>query len=93
MKLADVLGGYPSQSMGDGTHVEELNVVKDMVVVSKVVGGDDVDASILLDLPVGETKPLALSEEIGLGKLVTPVGLVRLLEITEDTDSASGSRG
>jgi len=83
----------PPNPLRGGTHVEELNVVEDMVVVSKVVGGDDVDASILLDLPVGETKPLALSEEIGLGELVTPVGLVRLLEITEDTDSASGSRG
>lgn len=61
-----------------------------MVVVGKVVGGDDVDAGILLDLPVGETEPLGLGEEVILGELASPVGLVGLFEITEDTNAALG---
>lgn len=61
-----------------------------MVVVGKVVGGDDVDAGILLDLPVGETEPLGLGEEFILGELASPVGLVGLFEITEDTNAALG---
>ena len=72
------------------TYVEELDVVEDMVVVGKVVGGDDVDASILLDLPVGEAEPLGLGEEVISGDLAGPVGLVGLLEITEDTNAALG---
>ena len=72
-------------------YIEELDVVKDVVVVGKVVGGDDVDTSILLDLPVSETESLALSEEVLLGDLVGPVGLVGLLEVTEDTNSPVGS--
>ena len=35
-------------------------MVQDMVVEGKVIGGDDVDAGILLDLPVGEPESLAL---------------------------------
>jgi hypothetical protein len=41
-------------------------VGEDLVVESKVVAGDDVDASILLNLPVGKTEALGLSEEVGL---------------------------
>ena len=70
------------------THVEELDVVEDMVVVGKVVGGDDVDTGILLDLPVGETEPLGLGEESLLVELASPVGLVGLLEVPKDTHAA-----
>ena len=70
------------------THVEELDVVEDMVVVGKVVGGDDVDTGILLDLPVGETEPLGLGEEGLLVELASPVGLVGLLEVPKDTHAA-----
>lgn len=67
------------------SYIEELNVVKNVVVVGKVVGRDDVDASILLDLPVSETESLALGEEVLLGDLASPVGLVSLLEVPKDT--------
>jgi hypothetical protein len=70
------------------THVEQLDVVENVVVEGKVVGGDDVDTSILLDLPVGETEPLGLGEEGLLGDLVGPVGLVGLLEVPKDTHAA-----
>ena len=59
-----------------------------MVIEGKVVGRDDVNASILLDLPVGETEPLALGKEIILRDLVGPVGLVGLLEVPKDTHAA-----
>jgi len=64
------------------TYAEELDVVEDMVVEGKVVAGDDVNTGVLLDLPVSKTKPLALGKELLLGKLVGPVGLVGLLEVT-----------
>jgi len=67
-------------------------VVEDVVVESKVVGGDDVDAGILLDLPVGKTQALALGEESLLGDLVGPVGLVGLLEVPKDTHAAEGEQ-
>lgn len=63
-------------------------MVEDVVIVGEVVGGDDVDTGILLDLPVGESEPLALSKEVGLGELVAPVGLVGLLEVPKDANAA-----
>lgn len=46
---------------------------EDLIVESKVVGGDDVDTGILLDLPVSKTESLGLSEEVSLRDLATPV--------------------
>ncbi len=63
-----------------------------MVIEGKVVGRDDVNTGVLLDLPVGETEPLALGEEIGLRDLVGPVGLVGLLEVPKDTHTAVKER-
>lgn len=70
---------------GKWTYVEKLDVVKDLIVESKVVAGDDVDAGILLDLPVSETEPLALSDELVARELATPVSLSGLLEVTVHT--------
>lgn len=47
--------------------------MKDLVVEGEVVAGDDIDTGILLDLPVGKTEALGLSEEVSLGDLSTPV--------------------
>ena len=52
-----------------------------MVVEGKVVAGDDIDASVFLDLPVLETETLGLVEQLVAGQLVGPVGLVGLLEL------------
>jgi len=49
--------------------------MEDVVVESKVVAGDDVDSGLLLDLPVGEAKPLGLGQELVLGNLASPVCL------------------
>lgn len=58
------------------TYTEVLDVCEDLVVQGEVVAGDDVDASILLDLPVGKTQALGLSKEVGLRDLSTPVYFV-----------------
>jgi hypothetical protein len=47
--------------------------VEDVVVEGKVVAGDDVDAGVLLDLPVGEAEALGLGEQVGLRELAAPV--------------------
>ena len=59
-------------------------MAQDLVVQSKVVAGDDVDAGILLDLPVGKTEPLSLSLEVVLGQFAAPVCFVGLFEVTKD---------
>lgn len=58
-------------------------MVKNLVVEGEVVGGDDVDTGILLDLPVSKTKSLTLSDESLLGDLVGPVGFSGLLEVSQ----------
>lgn len=78
---------------GEMTHVEHLDVVEDVVVESEVVAGDDVDASILLDLPVGETQPLALGEDLVARDLAGPVGLVGLLQVTVHTHAGETEDG
>jgi len=55
------------------TYVEHLNVVEDVVVVSKVIAGNDVDTGILLDLPVLTTETLGLGQEVSLGEVAGPV--------------------
>lgn len=58
-------------------------MVQDLVVEGKVVGGDDINTGILLDLPVSKTESLSLSNEVLLGDLVGPVSLGGLLEISQ----------
>lgn len=58
---------------------------KDLIVESEVVGWDDVDTGILLDLPVSKTEALGLSQELLLGDLASPVVLGGLLEVTVRT--------
>jgi hypothetical protein len=71
--------------MGICAYVEVLDVGKDLIVEGKVVGWDDVDTGILLDLPVSKTEALGLSEKLILGDLSTPVVLGGLLEVTVHT--------
>lgn len=58
-------------------------MVEDLVVEGKVVAGDNINASILLELPVLQTESLSLSQELIARDLVTPVSLGGLLEVTE----------
>lgn len=76
---------------------EILDVCKDLIVKSKVVGWDDVNTGILLDLPVSKTETLGLREEILLGDLASPVVLGGLLEVTvgthaRETEDRAGMR-
>jgi hypothetical protein len=66
-------------------YVEELDVVEKVIVESEVVAGNDIDTSILLDLPVLQSQTLALLDQVIAGELVSPVGLVGLLELTVRT--------
>ena len=71
-------------------------MVKDLVVEGEVIAGDDIDTSILLDLPVLLTKSLSLSQQLITRDLVTPVSLGGLLEVTESShagETQNGARG
>jgi hypothetical protein len=57
-------------------------VVQNLVVEREVVAGNDVGASLLLELPVSSTEGLSGLEERLLGDLSTPVSLGGLLELT-----------
>jgi len=43
---------------GIGTYTKVLDVGEDLIVESKVIAGDDIDAGVFLDLPVREPEPL-----------------------------------
>lgn len=61
-------------------------MVEDLVVEGEVVAGNRVDAGLLLELPVsGPEGSTGLLEILG-GDLAGPVGLSRLLELTESCD-------
>jgi hypothetical protein len=74
---------------GSKTYIEELNVVEDMVVEGEVVGRDDVNACILLNLPVGKSESLGLGKEVFSGELIRPVCLSGLFEISKTPYPAS----
>lgn len=68
-------------------------MVEDLVVVGEVIGGDNVDARILLDFPVSEAESLALREEVALRDLVGPVGLGGLLEVSQGAHTGEAQDG
>lgn len=81
-------------ALGDST--EELVVVQELIVESKVVGGDVLKSTGLLQLPVLSTQTLTLSKEVIAGDLATPVSLSGLLQVTELTqtgETQNGARG
>lgn len=67
------------------TYAKVLDLVEDLIVEREVVGWDNINASILLDLPVLETKTLGLSEKLLLRSLASPVCLSSLLQVTVDS--------
>lgn len=72
---------------------EELDVVQNMVVVGKVIGWDNVDASVLLDLPVLRAKTLRLCLQLVARELAAPVGFVGLFEVTKNTLAGKTENG
>jgi hypothetical protein len=91
MILLDYLAEYALTMRG--THAEELDVVEDLIVESKVVAGDDIDTSILLDLPVLSTESLSLAQELITRDLAAPVSLGGLLEVTELSHTGKTQNG
>jgi hypothetical protein len=55
------------------TYTKVLDVVQDLIVQGKVVAGDNVNTSVLLDLPVRETQSLGLGEKVSLRDLAAPI--------------------
>ena len=55
------------------SYTKVLDLSQNVVVEGEVVAGDDIDTSVLLDLPVGETKSLGLGEESILSESTLPV--------------------
>ena len=81
------------QSVGGEAYPKELDVVQNMVVERKVVAGDDIDAGILLDVPVFLPQALALTQKLIAGELSTPVGLGGFLEVTIDSHARETQDG
>lgn len=63
-------------------NIKHLNMVQDMIVVREVVAGNDSDASILLNLPMGRTKVLPGLKELLGSDRTSPVSLSRFFEFT-----------
>ena len=60
-------------------------MVQDLVVEGKVIAGNDIDACLLLDLPMLETESLSLLEKVLARELASPVCFSGLLEVTESS--------
>ena len=55
---------------------------ENLVVESEVIAGNNIDAGLLLDVPVLKTQSLGLSEEVSLRDLAAPVSFGGLLQLT-----------
>jgi hypothetical protein len=62
-----------------------LDVCEDLIIKGEIIAGNDIDAGLLLDVPVLKTKSLGLSEQIGLGELASPVSFRSFLQVSVDT--------
>lgn len=67
------------------TYSKVLDLVQNLIVESEVIAGNNIDAGLLLDVPVLETKSLGFAQEISLGELAAPVCFCRLLQVTVDS--------
>ena len=63
------------------SYTKVLNVGENLIVESEVIARDDVDASLLLDVPVLKAESLRLGEEVSLGELARPVSFSGLLQL------------
>ena len=48
------------------TYSKVLDVMEDLIVKCEIIAGDDINTSILLDLPMSETETLRFAEELFL---------------------------
>ena len=75
------------------TYPEILDMGEDLVVERKVIAGDDIDAGLLLNVPVLEAKSFGLGEEVSLGELSTPVCFRGLLQVAVDAHAGETEDG
>jgi hypothetical protein len=68
-----------------GTYAEILDVSKNLIVEGKVIARNDIDTSLLLDIPVLKTESLGLSKKVRLRDLASPVSFRGLLQVTVDS--------
>lgn len=73
--------------------VEEKGQVQDLVVEGEVVGGDDIDTSGLLQLPVVGSDLLTLGQQFFDRSLLGPVGLGDLLQLSLSADTGETQDG
>ncbi len=64
------------------SYTEILDMMKNLIVQSEVIAGNDINACLLLDIPVLEAESLCLGEKVGLGDLSAPVSFGGFLQIT-----------
>ncbi len=64
------------------TYTKVLDLVKDLVVECEVITGNNIDPSLLLDVPMLKTKSFCLSKEVGLANLATPICFRSFLQLT-----------
>jgi hypothetical protein len=67
------------------TYTKVLDLMENLIVEGEVIAGDDIDASLLLDVPVLKTKSLGLAQELSLGELAAPVRFRCLLQVPVDS--------
>jgi hypothetical protein len=67
------------------SYTKVLDVGENLIVESEVIAGNDINAGLLLNIPVLKTKSLGLAEELSLGELATPVSFCCLLQVTIDS--------
>lgn len=69
--------------MGTGQiYTKVLDMGENLIIKCEVIAGDDIDAGLLLDVPVLKTQPLCFGKEINLGDLAGPVSFGGFLQIT-----------
>ncbi|EEQ36271.1 conserved hypothetical protein [Clavispora lusitaniae ATCC 42720] len=67
--------------------IEQERQVQNSVVEGKVVGGDDVDTSILLQLPVVGSQFFTLGQQVVNGNLLVPVSFGDFLQLSSATNT------
>src|SRR5690606_15727450 len=81
----------PAEALRDGAH--HTGHVQHVVIEGEVVGGDDVDPHLLLQLPVAQPQFLAGLEEVRLGELPFPVPLRLPLQLPMGADPGKAQVG
>jgi hypothetical protein len=64
-----------NRTNGKCAYPKELDVVEDLVIEGEVITRNKINSRVLLDLPVLQTEPFALVQELIARELASPVRL------------------